>query len=94
MSEREKKGKFMKRMLVVNITFAACYTTGSLYVLYKTGMEAPSLTAGVFAYIGSSGGMMAYIKSTKIKNPEGKVETKKTSNHENKAETVQEDTAG
>lgn len=80
----KKKGRFMKGMLLVNLILATSYTTASLFILYKTGIESPSLTTGVFAYIGSSGGMMAFIKNSKIKNSETK----------NQTETVKEDTAG
>ena len=66
-----KKGKFMKGVLVVIIIQVIAYTWLHLYLSYRVGMEiAPSATIGFYGFCGIEAGICGWIKNSKKEGTE------------------------
>jgi hypothetical protein len=69
-----KSGKYSKWILACMLIFLIIFVQECLYITLKTGTEPATIAALVFGFCGVEGGLMAWIKTVKVKGgkPPGK----------------------
>lgn len=66
--------KYSKKVLNYMLIILMLFVIGVLIVFWHTGSEPSTLVASVFAFCGVEGGLMAWIKTTKVRKGENKNE--------------------
>jgi hypothetical protein len=59
---------FSKVALICMLLFLAAFIAVCLFIIYRTGNEPSTLITCVFAFCGVEGGLMAWIKTVKVKS--------------------------
>lgn len=66
MAKKKNKGRFMKGTLISIFLFLIIYVIANLFVFYHTSTEPSTLTTCVFAFCGLEGGLLGWIKTSKL----------------------------
>lgn len=62
---RNKKGRFMKSIIIAVMLFLFSFTLTCLYITYKTSTEPSTLIMSVFGFCGLECGILGTIKKSK-----------------------------
>lgn len=64
---KKMSGKFSKKLLVFIMIFLFLFTCGCMFITYHNGTEPSTLILAVFGFCGLENGLLALIKTNKIK---------------------------